>query len=99
MPLLEHAVARAFARHGEAVKLARKSSGEIGDVDHLLHFAFAFGQDLAHFKRDQRAEIVLGAPQLIADLADDLAALGGRQHAPAFEDLGSLLNNGFIFAG
>ncbi len=71
--------------HGEPVELARKADGEVGDVDHLLNFAFAFGQDLAHFERDQRAEIVFEPAQLVADLAHDLAALGGGEHAPAFE--------------
>ena len=40
-----------LAVHGEAVKLAREAHGEIGDVDHLLHFAQSFGQDLAHLER------------------------------------------------
>ena len=76
---------RPLAVHGEAVELARKADGEIGDVDHLLHFALAFGQDLAHLERDQRAQIVFGRAQFVADLAHDLAALGRRHHAPAFE--------------
>ena len=39
MPLLVHAMAGALAVHGEAVELAGEADGEIGDVDHLLHFA------------------------------------------------------------
>ncbi len=61
MPLLVHAMAGPLAVHGEAVELAREADGEIGDVDHLLHFAQALGQDLAHFERDQRAQILLCA--------------------------------------
>ncbi len=59
MPLLIHPMARPLAVHGESVKLARKPDGEIGDIDHLLHFAQAFGQNLAHFERNQRAQIAL----------------------------------------
>ena len=80
MPLFVHAVPRPLAGHGESIELARKPDGEIGDVDHLLDFAFAFGQDLAHFERDQRAEVILEAAQLVADFTDDLAALRSGQH-------------------
>ena len=37
------AVARPLAGHGQAVELAREADGEVGDVDHLQHFATAFG--------------------------------------------------------
>ena len=74
MPLLVHAMAGALAVHGEAVELAREADGEIGDVDHLLHLAEALGQDLAHFERDQRAQVLLVRAQLVADLAHDVAA-------------------------
>ena len=57
-------------------------SGEVGDVDHLLHLAQAFGEDLAVLERDQRAQIVLVAAQLLAELADRLAALGCGYLAP-----------------
>jgi hypothetical protein len=33
----------------------RETDGEIADVDHLLHFAEAFGQDLASLDGDQSA--------------------------------------------
>ncbi len=99
MPLLEHAVFGSLARHGESVELARQADGEIGDIDHLLHFALALGQDLAHFERDQRAEIVFEAPQLVADLAHDLAALGGGEHAPAFEHFRCLGHHRLVFFG
>ena len=66
MPLLVHAVLRALGVHGEAVEHARLADGEIGDVDHLLHFAQAFGLDLAVFERDQRAEVFLGGAQCVA---------------------------------
>ncbi len=52
--------------HGDAIEHARLADGEVGDVDHFLHFAQAFGEDLAVLERDQRAEIVLVTAQLLA---------------------------------
>jgi hypothetical protein len=54
LPLLVHAVARALAVHREAVQLARQADREVADVDHLLHFAEALGEDLAVLERDQQ---------------------------------------------
>ena len=56
MPGLGHAMAGALGGDGEAVQLPRQADGEIADVDHLLHFAEALGDDLADLKRDQRAQ-------------------------------------------
>ena len=47
---------------------------EVADVDHLLHFAFAFGEDLARLERDEFAEVVLLLAQGVAELADGFAA-------------------------
>ena len=47
VPLLHHPVLRALGGDGQAVELAREADGEVADVDHLLHFAFALGEDLA----------------------------------------------------
>ena len=41
---------------GQAMQLARQADREVADVDHLLHLAQAFGEDLAGLERDQRAE-------------------------------------------
>ena len=75
MPLLIHPVQRPLAVHGEAIKLARESHREVGDVDHFLHFALALGQDLAHFEGDECAQRIFVPAQLVADLAYDVAAL------------------------
>src|SRR5450755_2638842 len=99
VPLFVHAVLGAFARHGEPVELARQADGEIGDVDHLLHFAFSFGQDLAHFERDQSTEIVFVQTQLVADFTNDLAAPRSGNHPPSLEDLDSLRDNGIVIGG
>ena len=42
VPLLVHAMPGPLAVHGQAVELARQADREVGDVDHLLHFAQAF---------------------------------------------------------
>ena len=60
MPLLHHAMVRAFGGDGQSVKLARKADGKIANIDHLLHFAFAFGQNFAGFQRDQSAQVRFG---------------------------------------
>ena len=92
-------MAGALAVHGEAVKLAREADGEIGDIDHLLHFAQAFGQDLAHLERDQRAQFLLMGAQFVADFAHDLAALGSGHHAPFEEGFGGARHDGFVIGG
>ena len=79
--------------------MAREADGEIRDVDHLLHFAFTLGQDFACFERDQGAKIVFETAQLIADLAHDLSALGGRQHAPAVEHFDASLDGALVVFG
>ena len=89
----------ALAVHGEAVKLAREADGEIGDIDHLLHFAQAFGQDLAHLERDQRAQFLLMGAQLVADFAHDIAALGRGHHTPFEEGFGGARHHGFVIGG
>ena len=85
MPLLVHAVARTLAVHREAVKLARETDSEVGDIDHLLYFAFSFGENLARLERDQRAEVVFGAAQLVPQLARDLATFRRGQQTPALK--------------
>ena len=81
VPLLVHAMLRAFRVHGIAVQHARLPHREIRDIDHLLHFAIALRLDLAVFHRYQASERVLESAQLLANLAHSLAALG-RRHAP-----------------
>ena len=87
MPLLVHAMLRALARHRKTVKLTGKTDREIRDVDHFLNFAFAFGENLAHFERHQHAEIVFEQTQFVAYFTRDLATLGSRKHTPSLEYL------------
>src|SRR5262249_32788893 len=85
MPLLIHPMSRALAVHREAVKLARETDGEVCDIDHLLHFAFSFGEDLAHFERHELTQFVFRIAERVSDLSHDLAAFRRRDHAPSSE--------------
>ena len=82
MPLLHHAVIGPFAGDGEAVKLARQADREIADVDHFLHLATAFRDDLAGFDGDQAAQSILGGAQFMAEQANQFATPRWRDPAP-----------------
>ena len=87
MPGLGHPVAGPLGGDREAVHLPREAHGEIADVDHLLHFAEALGDDLADLERHQRAERLLRGAQFLAKQADELAPPGRRDLAPGEEGL------------
>ena len=87
MPGLHHAVARSLCGDGEPIQLAGETDREIADVDHLLHFAEAFGNDLAGLNGDEPAEIGLGRSQFQAEQADQFAALGCRHETPGSESV------------
>ena len=59
----------------------REHDREIRDVDAFLHFADAFGMDLAAFQRNQFTQCIDAIPKGIADPADEFPALGSRQTA------------------
>ena len=87
MPAFHHAVAGAFGRDGQAVKLARQADGKVANVDHFLHFAETFGRDLARLDRHQPAEIVLGCAKLLAEQAHQFATTRRGHQTPGFERL------------
>ena len=60
VPGLHHAVAGALGGEGESGELAGEAGGEGADVDHLLDFAEAFGEDLAGFDGDEAAQGIDG---------------------------------------
>src|SRR5271157_813600 len=98
MPLLIHAMQRAFTLNRQAVELPGEADREVGDVDHLLDFTLAFRKDLAHLECDERAEVVKVFPQFIADGADNEAALGGGEHSPASEDFLRIRDHLLVFS-
>ena len=88
MPGLHHPVPRPLGSDREAVELAREAHGEVADVDHLLHFAVAFLQDLAGLDRNQPAERGLLRAQFLPEEAQQLAAARRRHAAPRPERRG-----------
>jgi hypothetical protein len=81
-------VPRALRGDGQPVELTREAYGKVADVDHLLHLAVAFLQDLAGLDRHQSAERCLVRAQLLAEQADQLAAPRRRHFAPGTKSLG-----------
>ena len=79
--------------HGGAVHHAALAHREVGDIDHLLHFAVALGLDLAHLQRDQRTQRVLVLAQCYAAQAHCLTAQRCRDLAPGKEGVLRPLND------
>ena len=98
MPRLGEAVARPLGGDRAPVELPRETDREVADVDHLLHLAEALLRDLAHLERDERAERLLLAAELLAEQAHELAALRRRHVAPRREG-GDGAGDGGIGAG
>ena len=94
VPGLEHAVPGPLGCDRAAEELPREPHREVADVDHLLHLAEALLRDLAGLERDERAERVLLAPQLLAQQADELAAPRCGHVAPGLEGLGGPRDRG-----
>ena len=42
----------------EAIEHPGLTDGEIADIDHLLHLAFAFGDDFSRLERHELTELV-----------------------------------------
>ena len=74
-----------FGMHGAAIHHARLTYGEVGDVDHFLNFAIAFGFDLAHLKCNQATKRILVLAQRIRDVAYRFATYRGRYLTPRQE--------------
>ena len=83
MPRLEHAMVGPLGRDGEAMQLTRQPDREVADVDHFLHFAQAFLQELARLEGDEQAERALRVAQRVAVQPDELAAARRRHGLPA----------------
>lgn len=75
----------ALGRDREAVQLTREADGEIADIDHFLHFAQTFLENLARFERHEAAERFLFLAQAIAEQPHELAAARRGHVAPRGE--------------
>src|SRR5438477_13123269 len=68
--------------HRQAVKLPRQPDCEIADVDHFLHFPFAFSDDFARLEGDKPGQIGFGGAKGIAESPDRLPTNRRRSAAP-----------------
>ena len=82
MPLLHQTVTGPFRLNRQAIKHARLTDSEIADVDHLLHFAFAFRDNFAGLERNELTEIVLEIAQRVTETANGIAANRSGRDAP-----------------
>ena len=82
MPLFHQAVAWSFRLNRQSIEHARLADGEIADVDHFLHFAFAFGDDFPGLERHQLAELMFQFAQRIAQAANSFTAHRSRRDTP-----------------
>ena len=82
MPRLHHAMVLPLGSDGEACQLAGKSSSKDADVDHLLHFAVAFGQEFACLDGDQSPQRGEIRPQLFAQQPDQFTTARRGRGAP-----------------
>ena len=73
---------RALAGDGKAIELARKTDGEVADVDHLLDLAEALLDDLAALDRDEARQRFFGRPKLFAEKADEIAPARRGNRSP-----------------
>src|SRR5437763_2964338 len=92
MPLLHQPVTRSFRLDRKAIEHARLADCEIANVDHLLHFAFAFGDNFSGLERDELAELVFQFAQCVAKTANSVAAHRTRSRAPFQERVLSTRN-------
>src|SRR5437867_7357614 len=82
MPLLHQAVTRSFRLNCQAVEHARLADCEIADINHLLHFAFAFCDNFSRLERDELAELVFQFAQCVTKTANSVAAYRTRSRTP-----------------
>ncbi len=78
-------MAGAFGGDGEAGKLAGEAGGEGADVDHLLHLAETFGEDLAGLDGDEAAKGFAFGAKFFGEEADEFSAARRGDGAPLEE--------------
>src|SRR4029453_4800737 len=67
--------------------------GEIGNINHLPHFAATFGSDLAGLFHTQRTQLIFGGAQLPPQEPDEFAAARRRNQAPDLECVHCIIDN------
>src|SRR5437773_1975951 len=74
-----------FRGNRQPIKLARKADSEIANIDHLLHFAFAFDKNLSRFERHKPRKVAFKFAQRIPEPPDRFAA-NRRGNSPPFQE-------------
>src|SRR5207247_7473897 len=82
MPLFHQPMARPFGLNRQAVKHARLPDREIADVDHLLHFAFAFGENFSGLERNELPKLVFEFAERVSQTTDGVATDRSRSSSP-----------------
>src|SRR6266550_6687149 len=88
---------RPFRLNRQAVEHPRLADSEIADIDHLLHFAFAFGDDFAGLEGDELAKLRLQIAQRVSELAHGFATDWPWSDAPLLERLLGSDNSPLVF--
>src|SRR6202040_640642 len=85
VPLLHQTMVRPLGLNRQAVKHARLTDGEITDVNHLLHFACAFGDDFSSLESDELSKLMFQFAERVAETANGVAADWSGCSSPFFE--------------
>src|SRR5947209_4459653 len=85
MPLLHQAVIFSFRLDSQSVEHPRLADGKIADVDHLLHFAFALGENFPGLESDELTKLVFQLAQRVAKPAHGITPDWSRRFSPCLE--------------
>src|ERR1700719_4124971 len=78
-------MARPFGLNRQTVKHARLADGEIGDVDHLLNFAFTFGENFAGLESNELTKLVFQLTERVSETTNGVAPDRTGCFSPLFE--------------
>src|SRR5438105_8872744 len=96
MPLLHQTVTRPFRLNRQAIKHSRLTDREIADVDHLLHFAFAFGDNFSGLERNELTKLVFQFAERVSQTANSVAANGPGSLSPFLKSFLRARNRRFV---
>src|SRR4051812_34207356 len=82
MPLFHQTMLRALRLNGQTVQHARLPNGEIANIDHLLNFALAFGNDLAGLKRNELPQLMFKIAQGVPKATNRISSHWPRSNTP-----------------
>ena len=83
---------RSFGGDGQTKQLTRQTHGIVANINHLLHFAERFRQNLTGLYRNQAGQVGLGRAQFHAQETNKFTPLRGWSVAPLQEGRVGLLD-------